>query len=61
MVSKIFEKLINNKLVDPLKKCGLLPDFQYGFRSSQANVDLLTVVSDKIARSRNNKLGAFQL
>ena len=29
------------------------PDFQYGFRSSQSTVDLLTVVSDRIARALN--------
>ena len=28
-------------------------DFQYGFRSSQSTSDLLTVVSDSIARSFN--------
>ena len=30
----VFEKLINNGIVDHLQKCGLFPDFQYGFRSS---------------------------
>ena len=34
MVCKIFEKLLNNRIVDHLDKCGLFPDFQYGFRSS---------------------------
>ena len=28
-------------------------DFQYGFRSSQSTADLLTVVSDRIARAFN--------
>ena len=28
-------------------------DFQYGFRSSRSNADLLTVVSDRIARTFN--------
>ena len=28
-------------------------DFQYGFRSSQSTADLLTVVSDRIARVFN--------
>ena len=49
VVSKVFEKLVNNRIVDHLEKCGLLSDFQYGFRSSQSTVDLLTVVSDRIA------------
>ena len=34
MVSKVFEKLVNNRIVDLLEKCGLFSDFQYGFRSS---------------------------
>ena len=34
-------------------------DFQYAFRSSQSTVDLLTVVSDRIARAFN-KFGATQ-
>ena len=33
--SKVFEKLVNNKIVDHLEKSGLFSDFQYGFRSSQ--------------------------
>ena len=53
VVSKVFEKLVNNKIVDHLEKCGLLSDFQYGFRSSQSTADLLTVVSDRIAKAFN--------
>ena len=34
VVSKVFEKVVNNRIVDPLEKCGLFTDFQYGFRSS---------------------------
>ena len=51
VVSKVFEKLVNNRIVDHLEKCGLFSDFQYGFRSSRSTADLLTVVSDKIARA----------
>ena len=53
VVSKVFEKLINNRIVDHLNKCGLFSDFQYGFRSSRSTADLLTVVSDRIARAFN--------
>ena len=53
MVSKVFEKLVNNRIVDHLEKCGLFSDFQYGFRSSRSTADLLTVVSDRIARTFN--------
>ena len=53
VVSKVFEKLVNNKIVDHLEKCGLFSDFQYGFRSSQSTADLLTNVSDRIAGAFN--------
>ena len=59
MVSKVFEKLVNNRIVDHLEKCGLFSDFQHGFRSSQSTADLLTVVSDRIARAFNRS-GATQ-
>ena len=57
MVSKVFEKLVNNKIVDHLETCDLFSGFQYGFRSSPSTADLLTVVSDRIARAFN-KSGA---
>ena len=53
VVSKVFEKLLNNRLVYHLEKCGLFSDFQYGFRSSRSTADLLTVVSDRIAGAFN--------
>ena len=34
VVSEVFEKLVNDSLVDHLEKCGLLSDFKYSFRSS---------------------------
>ena len=53
VVSKVFEKLVNNRIVDHLEKCGLFSDFQDGFRSSLSTADLLTVVSDRIPRAFN--------
>ena len=53
MVSKVFEKLVNNRIVDHLEKCDLFSYFQYGFRSSRSIAVLLTVVSDRIARTLN--------
>ena len=53
VVSKVFEKLINKRIVDHLEKYGLFSDFQYGFRSSGSTADLLTVVSDRIPRAIN--------
>ena len=53
VVSKFFEKLLNNKIVGNLEKCGLFSDFQYCFRSSRSTADLLTVIFDRIARAFN--------
>ena len=33
-LSRVYEKLVNKRIVDHLEKCGLLSDFRYGFRSS---------------------------
>ena len=53
VVSKVFEKLLNNRIVDHLEKCVLFSDFQHGFRSSRSTADLLTVLTDRIARAFN--------
>ena len=53
VVSKVFEKLVNNRIVDNLEKCGHFSDSQYGFRFSRPTADLLTVVSGRIARAFN--------
>ena len=50
VVSKAFEKLVNNSIVD---KCGLFSDLQYVSRSLRSTADLLTVASDRIARGFN--------
>ena len=33
VVSKVFEKLVNNRIVDQLETCVLFSRFQYGFKS----------------------------
>ena len=53
LVSKVFEKLVNNRIVDHLENCGHFSDSQYGFKSSRSTADLLTVVSDRTARAFN--------
>ena len=53
VVSEVFEKLVNNRIFDDAEKCSLFSDFQYGFRSSRSTADLLTAVSDRIARAFN--------
>ena len=49
LVSKVFEKLVHIRILYHLEKC-LFSDFQYGFRSSRSSTDVLTIVSDRIAR-----------
>ena len=44
MVSKVFEKPINNRIADYEEKFGLFPDFQYGVRSSRSTADYLKVM-----------------
>ena len=53
VVSKVFEKLVNNRLVDHLEKGGLFSDFKYDFKSSRSTSDSLTVVSDRMAKAFN--------
>ena len=36
VVSKVFEKPVNSRIVDYPDKCGLFSNFQYGFRSSHS-------------------------
>ena len=51
--SNVLEKLVNNRFDDHLKKCGLLSDFQCGFRSSRSTADSLANVSNRIAGDVN--------
>ena len=53
VVKKVFEKLVNNRIVGHLGKYGLLSDFLCGFRSSRSTADLVTFVSDRVARTFN--------
>ena len=53
VVSKVFEKLVSSRIVNHLENSGLFSDLQYGFRSSPSTADLLTVVSDRIAKAFN--------
>ena len=52
-VSKVFEKLVNNRHLYHLEKSGIFSDFHYSFRSSQSAADILSVVSDRIAGAFN--------
>ena len=53
VVRKVFEKLVNDRLVDHPKKCGLFSNFQDGFWSSLSTTNFLTAVSVRIARALN--------
>ena len=53
VVNKVSEKLVNNRIVDHLEICWPFSDFQHGFRSSRSTADLVTDVSDRIARVFN--------
>ena len=63
VVSEVFEKLVNNRMIDHLEKCCLFTDFQFGFRSSQSTADLLTVLTIAWAfnRSRATQALAFDI
>ena len=51
VVSKLFGKLANNRIVDHLEKYVLFCDLQCVFSAPQSTVDLMMVVSDRIARA----------
>ena len=49
VISKVFQKLLKNRIVDHQKKFDLFSNFWYGFRCSWSTGDLLRAVSDRIA------------
>ena len=48
VVSEVVGKLVNIRIVDHLEKCGPFSDFNYDFKYSLSNADLLKVVSERI-------------
>ena len=48
ITSKVFETLINNRLVKHLEGTGLFSDLQYGFRAYRSTADLLTVITERV-------------
>ena len=67
VVNKVFEKLLNNKIVDHLEKCSLFflifPVSSTIFRSSRSTAYLFTVLSDRIfgAFNRSGSTGDVAL
>ena len=53
VVSKVFEKLVNNRIVNSLEKGGFFSEFQYAFRSCRSTTDFLAVVSGRTDRDFN--------
>ena len=58
MVSKVFERLVNKRIVDHLEKCGLFSNFQDGFSSSGSTADPPLAVASNIIARAFNKPGA---
>ena len=50
LVIKVFEKLVNDRIADHLKKCWFFSDSRYGFKSSRSTADFLVVVFDRITK-----------
>ena len=50
LLTQLFEKLVNNKLVNNFEKYSLFSDFEYGFRSSWLTGYNLADVVDRISR-----------
>ena len=65
VVSKVFEKLVNDRIVNHLEKFGLFSDFHDGFKYSRSTAGLLTVVSCRISsafnRSRTTRAVALNI
>ena len=53
VVSKVFQKFVNNRLVNQPEKYGFFSEFQYDFRNSRSTADLLITVPDRMAKAFN--------
>lgn len=54
-ISKIIEKLINNRLITYLNKFNILSDRQYGFRRGKSTQDAVIDLTSKIIEQLDNK------
>ena len=61
VVSKVFEKFANNRLVSHVEKCGLFSDFQFGFRFSHCTADRWTVRTFAVPFNRSGATIAVAL
>ena len=53
--SKIYSKIINNKLKEFLEENNIIRDTQFGFRRKRGTASLLTQMYELIARTKSNK------
>ncbi|MEL7340328.1 MAG: reverse transcriptase family protein, partial [Bacteroidota bacterium] len=51
VISKLFESVINKRILDHLNRNNLLSDVQYGFRSARSTADVLTVITHRISEA----------
>ena len=61
-ISKIFEKIMYNRLIDFVEHSNLLYDFQFGFRKGRSTSMAITQIIDKITQALDNgeiALGVF--
>ena len=64
IMSKVFESLINQQLIDYLEEHELLTDVQYGFRHSRSTGDILSLITEHVNRALDRdveKLGLLPL
>ena len=65
IISKLFESVINKRVLDHLVKNNLMSDVQYGFRSYRSTADVLTVIthriSEAIAKGNHTRLIALDI
>lgn len=55
-LSKILEKIINNRLLSYLQAQNIIAENQYGFRSGRSTEDAVLELTNTIAKNLNNKL-----
>ena len=54
-LSKLFEKVINKRLVDFFEKCNVINDFQFGFREGYSTTLALTEICDHFRNNLDNR------
>ena len=58
VISKLFEAVMNRRILGHLTKNNLLSDSQYGFRSARSTADALTVITHRVSQALHDNLHA---